>query len=60
MGITGARWGLETAEAVLRLRALRICGDLDAYWDFHRQRELERNHLIRYDKAELSELRQAA
>ena len=60
MGITGARWGLETAEAVLRLRALRICGDLDAYWDFHRQQELQRNHLIRYDKAELSTLREAA
>lgn len=60
MGITGARWGLETAEAVLRLRALRICGDLDAYWHFHRQRELERNHLIRYDKGELPALRKAA
>ena len=60
MGITGARWGLETAEAVLRLRALRTCGDLDAYWDFHRTCELERNHLMHYDAAEFPALREAA
>jgi hypothetical protein len=60
MDITGARWGLEGAEAVLQARALRICGHLDAYWDFHRRRELEHNHLIHYDKAELSHLREAA
>lgn len=29
--ITGARWGLSGAEAVLRLRAVRDNGDLDAY-----------------------------
>jgi hypothetical protein len=60
MDITGARWGLKGAEAVLQARALRICGDLDAYWDFHRGRELERNHLIRYAESELPALRQAA
>ena len=31
-GITGARWGLDGAEAVLKLRALISNGDLDAYW----------------------------
>src|SRR5262245_40126133 len=48
MGITGARWGLEGAEAVLRLRALVTNGDFDAYWRFHLSREQERVHLARY------------
>lgn len=42
MGITGARWGLASAEAVLRLRALATNGDWDAYWRFHLRRERER------------------
>lgn len=60
MDITGARWGLAGGEAVLRLRALRSSGDLDAYWDFHRRLELERNHLEHYDKTELCDIRAAA
>lgn len=48
MDITGARWSLDGAEAVLRLRALRASGDFDAYWTFHEQREFERNHVARY------------
>lgn len=51
MDLTGARWGLASAEAVLRLRALRSSGDFDAYWDFHLQREHERNHASRYEDA---------
>jgi hypothetical protein len=60
MDVTGARWGLEGAEAVLRLRALKSSGDLDRYWDFHHRRELERNHLKNYAADEMSELRAAA
>jgi hypothetical protein len=60
MDITGARWGLAGAEAVLKLRSLRASGDFDAYWAFHQRRELERNHLDLYDDAELVELREAA
>lgn len=48
MDITGARWSLDGAEAVLCLRALRSCGDFDSYWRFHLARERERNHLSRY------------
>ena len=48
MDLTGARWGLEGAEAVLRLRALRASGDFEAYWRFHEAREYERNHASRY------------
>jgi hypothetical protein len=51
MDITGARWGLQGAEAVLRLRSLRSSGDLDEYWPFHLERERERNHLVHYAKA---------
>ena len=48
MDITGARWGLAGAEAVLRLRALQTNGDFDAYWHFHEQQEFSRNHAARY------------
>jgi len=44
LGITGARWDLPGAEAMLRLRALNSSGDWDAYWVFHRQRERVRNY----------------
>lgn len=48
MDLTGARWGLDGAEAVLKLRALRSNGDFDAYWRFHLRREHERVHETRY------------
>ncbi len=48
MGITGARWGLDGAEAILRLRALHISGDFDAYWQFHLQQERLLNHTMLY------------
>jgi hypothetical protein len=44
MDITGARWNVPTAEAILKLRALHANGDFDAYWAYHLQRERERNH----------------
>lgn len=48
MEITGARWSLEGAEAVLRLRSLRASGDFDQYWAFHLQQEYQRNHADHY------------
>jgi len=48
MDRTGARWSLDGAEAVLRLRALRTSGDFAAYWAFHLELELQRNHLNLY------------
>jgi hypothetical protein len=42
--ITGAKWRLPGAEAVLRLRALRASNDFDEYWDFHEACEYKRNH----------------
>jgi hypothetical protein len=48
MDITGARWGLQGAEAVLKLRALRANDDWDAYWSFHLAKERHRAHESRY------------
>jgi hypothetical protein len=48
MDITGAKWSLAGAEAVLKLRALRASGDFDEYWSFHEAREHERIHRARY------------
>ena len=48
MDITGARWGLEGAEAVLKLRALIATGDFEDYWRFHLRREHERIHHAKY------------
>jgi hypothetical protein len=48
MDITGARWSVRGAEAILRLRSLRSSGDFDDYWRHHLAREHERNHASRY------------
>jgi hypothetical protein len=48
MDITGARWGLDGAEAVLNLRAVRTNGDFDTYWSFHLNQERHRVHETRY------------
>lgn len=44
MEVTGARWSLQGAEAILRLRALRMNGHLDDYFGFHRRQERLRNY----------------
>jgi hypothetical protein len=48
MDITGARWGLAGAEAVLKLRALKANGDFDTYWQFHLNQERHHVHKARY------------
>ena len=48
MELTGAKWSLAGAEAVLRLRALRSSHDFDEYWTFHEAQEYERNHRSLY------------
>lgn len=44
MDITGARWGLQRAEAILKLRSLKICGDLEEYLAFHFREEQKRHY----------------
>jgi hypothetical protein len=41
---SGMRWSLETAEALLRMRAVYISGDFDSYWAFHVRQEQQRLH----------------
>lgn len=48
MDITGARWSLNGAEAILKLRSIRASGDFDDYWKFHELQEFYRNHYSQY------------
>jgi hypothetical protein len=55
LDITGARWSLPGAEAVLKLRALISNGDFEPYFTWHLQREHQRNHQAHYqDKLSLA------
>ncbi|MDA8398852.1 MAG: ISKra4 family transposase, partial [Actinomycetota bacterium] len=44
---TGSRWGLNGAEAILKLRALRSNGDWESYWSYHLSEERQRVHSSR-------------
>ncbi len=48
MDLTGARWRLPSAEAVLRVRSILSSGDFDDYWRFHEEAEAQRHHESRY------------
>ena len=48
MDITGARWSLDGAEAILKLRALTATGDFDDYWRFHLRQEHKHIHGVVY------------
>lgn len=55
LDITGARWSLPGAEAVLKLRALIANGDFEPYYAWHLRREHQRTHQARYqDKLSLA------
>lgn len=45
LGITGARWSLPGAQAMLWMRAIAASGDLEPYWNWHIAQEHQRNHL---------------
>jgi hypothetical protein len=42
LDITGARWGLEGAGAILTLRAVIASGDFDDSWRYHLAKEHQR------------------
>lgn len=42
LDITGARWSLSGAEAILKLRSLKSSGDFDDYWYFHKKQSKQR------------------
>lgn len=52
MDITGARWRLDRAEAVLKIRALRSSGDFESYWQFHKLQEFQRHHVSKFQEPE--------
>jgi hypothetical protein len=41
---SGMRWTEAMAEAIVKLRALYLSGDFDAYWSFHIQKDQQRLH----------------
>ncbi|MGK7918235.1 MAG: ISKra4 family transposase [Prochloraceae cyanobacterium] len=53
MDLTGARWRLARAEAVLRIRALRASGDFEEYWQYHKMKEFKRNHVSKFQNPEI-------
>lgn len=44
LDITGARWSLQGAEAVLKLRSLKSSGDFEKYWKFYKKMSKKRNY----------------
>jgi hypothetical protein len=55
MDITGARWGLHGAEAILKLRALRANNCWNQYWTFHLTQEHARIHQSRHPTGTLTQ-----
>lgn len=55
MDLTGARWGLQRAEAVLKLRSLASSGDSEQYWEFYKAQALRRNHTSHFASPTLQE-----
>ena len=51
MDLTGARWSLAGAEAMLQLRAILRSGDWVAYWKHHTEAERVVNHDARYARS---------
>jgi hypothetical protein len=50
MEVTGARWSLDGAEAILRLRAIEGNGDFDDYFSYHLRQQKRRDHDSRYQQ----------
>jgi len=46
LDITGARWSLEGAESILKLRSLKSSGDFESYWKFHKKESKKRNYIF--------------
>lgn len=50
----GARWGLDTAEAILTVRAIVTNGDFDDYWRYHQKQERHRTYRTGTSQASLT------
>jgi hypothetical protein len=60
MGITGARWSLPGADAILWLRAIHANAGTSAYWTWHIQQQHHHNHLSRFSSHSRHDLGLAA
>ncbi len=49
MGRTGARWSLDGAEAVLKLRSLKVSREFEEYWQYFLEQEFSRNYESRLE-----------
>jgi hypothetical protein len=56
LDITGARWGLQCAEAILKLRSIHSNGDFEKYWTFYQQQSKKRLHDCFGDGSELGKV----
>jgi hypothetical protein len=48
MDLTGARWGLERAEAILKLRSINSSHDFEHYWKYYKAQSQMRLHSSQY------------
>jgi len=46
LDITGARWSLDGAESILKLRSLKSSGDFESYWEHHKKESKKRNYIF--------------
>ncbi len=46
LGITGVRWSLQGAEAILKLRSLKSSGDFKGYWIFYKKMSKKRHYFF--------------
>jgi len=51
LDITGARWGLQCAEAILKLRSINSSGDSENYWEFYQQQSKQRLYEVEAELA---------
>ena len=56
LDITGARWGLQCAEAILKLRSIHSSGDFEKYWTFYQHQSKKRLHDCFGDGSELGKV----
>jgi hypothetical protein len=55
LDITGARWGLERAEAILKLRSIKHSDDFEDYWKYYKAQSHTRVHSSQYQAQTLAQ-----
>ncbi len=60
MEVSGARWGINGAEAILRLRSVAKSQDWNAYWDFYTAQFRDKDFLLPDDNSLILQEKMAA